>query len=165
MRTAWPCLLSCALLTFATLLRAAPAEPLKLAQAISLAEQQGHGKTVQARAVPGATPAFQVTVLSHDGRRITQYRIDARTGGVVASSSAAARPPWTGIDTTELENAQTSIGMAITSAETRAHGRARGIAVSQRGGQLRYTVDVGRRDGGVAELMVDGSSGRLAAAP
>ncbi|HEY2400581.1 MAG TPA: PepSY domain-containing protein [Steroidobacteraceae bacterium] len=65
---------------------------------------------------------------------------------------------------TAIQKAPTSLTRAITTAETRAGGKAKEAEISRGGDQLIYKVEVVKLDGTSEKVEINGSDGKVASA-
>jgi uncharacterized membrane protein YkoI len=139
---------------------------ISLSEAVRAAEKQGSGQAVSAEyELKSSGPAYyEVKVLSNDGRKLTQYELDANTGQVRKVSDEKFEKLFTRLKPTAIQNAPTSLTRAIATAETRAGGKAKEATVSRDGDQVQYDVEVVKLDGSSEKFKINGSDGKVASA-
>lgn len=146
--------------------RAMEKAKISLTEAIRTAEKAGNGQATSAEYVfKNGNPAYyEVKVLRNDGQKLTQYELDANTGRVKEVSDEKFEKLFTRIKPTAIQNAPTSLTRAISTAETRAGGKAKEATVNRDGDQLQYDVKVVKMDGTSEKLKINGSDGKVASA-
>lgn len=139
---------------------------VSLTEAIRIAESKGNGQATSAEyELKSGNPAYyEVKVLSNDGQKLTRYELSPSTGKVKEVSDEKFEKFFTRLKPTAIQNAPTSLTRAITTAETRAGGKAREAEIDRGGDQLIYSVEVVRLDGTSEKLKINGSDGKVAAA-
>jgi uncharacterized membrane protein YkoI len=139
---------------------------ISLTEAIRMAEKQGNGQAISAEyEFKNGDPAYyEVKVLRDDGQKLTEYQLDPNTGKVKEVKDEKFEKLFTRIKPTAIQNAPTSLTRAITTAETRAGGKAKEAEVNRDGDQLQYEVKVVKLDGGSETLKINGSDGKVASA-
>src|ERR1700760_2618163 len=116
---------------------------ISLTDAIRIAEKQGNGQATSAEyEFKRGNPAYyEVKVLRNDGEKLTKYELSPSTGTVKEVSDEKFEKLFTRIKPTAIQNAPTSLTRAITTAETRAGGKATDAEVNRDGDQLQYKVE------------------------
>jgi uncharacterized membrane protein YkoI len=139
---------------------------VSLTEAIRTAEKEGGGKAIDAEFdFKRGNPAYyEVKVLSNDGQKLTKYKIDPSTGKVKDASDEKIEKLFTRLKPNAIENAPTSLTRAISTAESRAGGKAMEAKVDRSGDQVQYTVKVVKLDGDSETVKVNGSDGKVASA-
>jgi uncharacterized membrane protein YkoI len=139
---------------------------ISLTEAIHMAERQGNGQAISAEyEFKNGDPAYyEVKVLRDDGRKLTEYQLDPNTGKVKEVKDEKFEKLFTRIKPTAIQNAPTSLTRAITTAETRAGGKAKEAEVNRDGDQLQYEVKVVKLDGSSETLKINGADGKVASA-
>ena len=139
---------------------------ISLTEAIHIAERQGNGQATSAEyEFKSGNPAYyEVKVLSNDGTRLTKYELNPTTGKVKQVSDEKFEKLFTRIKPTAIQNAPTSLTRAISTAETRAGGKAREAEVNRGGDQLEYEVEVVKLDGSSEKMKINGADGKVASA-
>src|ERR1700732_3882849 len=135
---------------------------VSLTEAIHMAERQGNGQAISAEyEFKNGNPAYyEVKVLRNDGQKLTQYELDPNTGQVKEVKDEKFEKMFTRLKPTAIQNAPTSLTRAITTAETRAGGKAKEAEISRDGDQLLYKVEVVKLDGTSEKLEINGSDGK-----
>jgi uncharacterized membrane protein YkoI len=139
---------------------------ISLTDAVRIAEKQGNGQAVSAEyELKGGNPAYyEVKVLSNDGQKLTKYEINPASGKVNDASDEKIEKLFTRLKPNAIQNAPTSLTRAISTAETRAGGKAVDAEVDRDGDQVQYTVKVVKPDGDSEKLKINGSDGKVASA-
>ena len=140
---------------------------ISLPAAIRTAEQNGDGLAISATYDPmhGNEGRYKVIVMSPDGRRLTQFDLDAYDGEVNEAWNHPFSMLHPDLSPPSVRDAATSLAGAIVTAEERAGGKATAATVEHAGGQVLYTVDVARTDGSARKVEIDASAGKLASSP
>jgi uncharacterized membrane protein YkoI len=139
---------------------------ISLTEAIRIAEKQGNGQATSAEyEFKSGNPAYyEIKVLRNDGQKLTKYELSPSTGTVKEVSDEKFEKLFTRMKPTAIQNAPTSLTRAITTAETRAGGKAKEAEISRDGAQLLYKVEVVKLDGTREKLEINGSDGKVASA-
>lgn len=139
---------------------------ISLTEAIRIAEKQGNGQAISAEyEFKSGNPAYyEIKVLRNDGEKLTKYELSPSTGTVKEVSDEKFEKLFTRIKPTAIQNAPTSLTRAITTAETRAGGKAKDAQVNRDGDQLQYKIEVVKLDGTSEKLQINGSDGKVASA-
>ncbi|MBK8175933.1 MAG: PepSY domain-containing protein [Rhodospirillales bacterium] len=131
-----------------------------LVQAIETAEEQGHGKAIEADFDADANPArYEIKVLSQNA--LVAYTLDADTGKVVDTADQPIEKLFTILTPANVRAAPTSLGQAIGIAEEHTGGKAYEAEVDRDGKIVSYDVTVARADGSKRDVAVDGASGKV----
>ncbi len=138
---------------------------LSLTDAIRMAEKEGNGKAVDAEieATKGQTQ-YAVEVLSSDGKKLTEYKLDANTGKIQGTSNESVEKVFTRVKPQDLQNAQTSLAGAIRTAEQKTGGKVIDASTEGSGAKLRYDLKVAQADGKTEKVKIDGTTGKVASA-
>jgi len=136
---------------------------LTLIEAIIAAEKQDGGRTTSAAFnFKRGNPAFyQVTVLSRDGRKLTQYDLDPQSGGVRDTHNEVLEKLLTRISPDNLRSTPTTLTHAVYVAQQQSGGRALSADVDRKGDHLEYTVETVKLDGTSHKVKIDGSTGKV----
>jgi uncharacterized membrane protein YkoI len=139
---------------------------VSLNQAITVAEEQGSGQAIGADYVPksGTMGYYAVKVLSTDGQKLTDFRINPNNGRVLKATRDKFQKLFTRIKPEALQNAPTSLKGAIKAAEAQTGGKAVMADADRDGDQVRYTVKVAMADGTTEKIKVNGADGKVASA-
>jgi uncharacterized membrane protein YkoI len=139
---------------------------VSLNQAITVAEEQGSGQAIGADYVPnkGTMGYYDVKVLSSDGKKLMDFRINPDNGKVLKATRDNFEKVFTRIKPETLQNAPTSLKGAIKTAEAQTGGKAVMADADRDGDQVRYTVKVAMADGTMEKVKVNGADGKVAAA-
>jgi uncharacterized membrane protein YkoI len=139
---------------------------ISMTEAIRIAEKQGNGQATSAEYEfkNGNAPYYEIKVLRNDGQKLTKYELSPSTGTVKEVSDEKFEKLFNRIKPTAIQNAPTSLTRAITTAETRAGGKAKEASVNRDGDQLQYKVEVVKLDGTSEKLEINGSDGKVASA-
>lgn len=142
---------------------------VSLTQAIGVAEKQGSGQAISAEHESkhmgkDKMGAYEIKVLSSDGTKLTKYEVDPMTGKVTEASNEPFQKVFTRIKPADLQNAQTSLKSAITTAESQSGGKVTDATTDRTGDTVRYTVKVAKADGTTEKLKINGADGKVASA-
>ncbi len=138
---------------------------LSLTDAIKIAEKEGNGKAVDAEIDAKSGQAqYAVEVLSSDGKKLTEYKLDADTGKILGTSNESVEKVFTRVKPQDLQNAQTSLAGAIRAAEQKAGGKVIDAETEGSGAKLRYDLKVAKADGTTEKVKIDGTTGKVASA-
>lgn len=139
---------------------------VSLTQAIGIAEKEGSGQAISAdyAGKKGTMGNYDIKVLSSDGSKLTEYRVNTGTGKITKASNEAFEKVFTRIKPTDLQNAPTSLKSAITTAESQSGGKAVDADTDRTGDSVRYTVKVAKADGTTEKVKVNGADGKVASA-
>ncbi|MBV8804084.1 MAG: PepSY domain-containing protein, partial [Sinobacteraceae bacterium] len=97
---------------------------MSMTEAIQMAERQGNGKAIDAKF--GATKEggqYAIEVLSNDGKKLTEYKLDSSSGRISAAGNEPFERVFTRLTPEDLEQAQTSLSRAISTAERETGGK------------------------------------------
>ena len=136
---------------------------LSLTDAIGIAEKEGSGKAVDAELEAGKAPYYAVEVLSSDGKKLTEYKLDANTGKVVKASSEPLEKMLTRVKPADIQNAQTSLSSAIQAAERQSGGKVVDAETEGNANTLHYELKVAMANGKTEKMKIDGATGKVAA--
>jgi uncharacterized membrane protein YkoI len=139
---------------------------VSLNEAIGIAEQQGSGQAISAdyKARKNSVGAYDIKVLSSDGKKLTGYRISPNSGKVTKASDEMFEKVFTRIKPDQLQNAPTTLKTAIKTAESETGGKAVDADTDRSGDTVRYTVKVAKADGTTEKVKVNGADGKVASA-
>jgi len=139
---------------------------ISMDKAIHMAEQEGNGKatSVKFKSEHQGAGAYDVSVLSSDGSKLTHYRLDAATGHITKAGNEPFKKVFTTLKPDEISGAQTSLTSAIDMAQQRADGKAIEAEVEHKGSAVRYDVKVAKSDGKTERVKIDASTGHVASA-
>lgn len=136
---------------------------LSMTDAIHMAEQKGNGTAIDAEIdTDDGSAVYTVEVLSRDGKKLTEYKLDARTGQLREADNEPFQKVFTRLKPQELANAQTSLATAIGSAERQTGGKVIEAETEKDGKQVRYDLKLAQADGSTHEMKIDGSTGKVA---
>jgi uncharacterized membrane protein YkoI len=136
---------------------------VSLTDAIRIAEQEGNGKAVDAQLEAGKAPHYAVEVLSGDGKKLTEYKLDANTGKVVKASSEPLEKMLTRVKPDDIQNAQTSLTSAIQTAEKGSGGKVINAETEGNANTLHYELKLAMADGKTEKMKIDGATGQVSA--
>jgi uncharacterized membrane protein YkoI len=136
---------------------------LSLIGAVITAEKEGGGKTTSAefQFTHGNPAYFQVKVLSADGRKLTRYDVDPRTGKVQKTDNEALEKLLTRLTPEELLRSPTVLTHAIALAQEHSGGRARSAEVHRKSDHLEYDIETVNLDGTLHKVKVSGLDGTV----
>ena len=139
---------------------------LSLTDAIKIAEKEGNGKAVDAEieSAKAGHAQYTVEVLSSDGKKLTEYKLDASTGKITGTTNEAVEKVFTRVKPHELQSAQTSLAGAIRAAEQKTGGKVIDAETEGSGAKLRYDLKVAQADGKTEQVKIDGTTGKVASA-
>jgi uncharacterized membrane protein YkoI len=139
---------------------------LSLTEAIEIAQKQGNGLAIDAELDVDRRSAakYEVKVLSSDGKKLTEYHLDANTGKVTQANNEAFEKVFTRLKPQAIQAAPVTLARAISMAEQRASGKATEAEIERAGDQVHYEVTVAQADGKTQEIKVSGSDGKIALA-
>ena len=137
---------------------------ISLTEAIHAAEKAGGGRAVDAEieGSKGGHARYEVEVLSSDGKKLTEYTINASTGKVEKTSNEAVEKLMTRVTPDDLQAAETTLTAAIREAEQQTGGKVIDAETGARGGALHYELKVAMADGKTDKVKVDGATGKIA---
>jgi len=136
---------------------------LTLIEAIRAAEKTDGGRTTTAEFVfkRGNPAVYEIKVLSADGKKLTQYDIDPKTGNVRDTHNEVLEKLLTRISPDNLRLTTTTLSHAVFVAQEQTGGRALNADVDRKGDHLEYTVETVKVDGTSHKVKIDGSNGKV----
>jgi uncharacterized membrane protein YkoI len=136
---------------------------LSLIEAIIAAEKEDGGKTTSAEFnfKRGNPAVFQVKVLSADGKKLTRYDLDPRTGRVQNTHNEVLENLLTRITPDSLRLTFTTLPHAIAIAQQHSGGHAVSADVDRHGDHLEFTVEMVKLDGTSQKVKIDSASGQV----
>jgi len=136
---------------------------LTLIEAIIAAEKQDGGRTTSAAFnFKRGNPAFyEVTVLSRDGKKLTKYELDPKSGSVRDTHNEVLEKLLTRISPDNLRLTPTTLTHAVYVAQQQSGGHALNADVDRKGDHLEYTVETVELDGTSHKIKIDGSNGKV----
>jgi uncharacterized membrane protein YkoI len=144
--------------------RAAANAQISLTEAIHAAEKADGGKAVEAE-LEGSKRGqarYMVEVLSTDGKKLTEYTINASTGKVERTESEPVEKLLTRVQPNDLQTTQTTLISAIREAEQHTNGKVIDAETETDDGALHYELKVAMADGKTSKVKVDGATGKIA---
>jgi uncharacterized membrane protein YkoI len=144
--------------------RAASDSNISLTEAIHAAEKAGGGRAVDAEmeGSKGGHARYEVEVLSSDGKKLTEYTINASTGKVEKTSNEPVQKLMTRVKPDDLQSTETTLTAAIREAEQQTGGKVIDAETGASGGALHYELKVAMADGKTDKVKVDGATGKIA---
>ena len=144
--------------------QAATDSKITLTEAIHTAEKAGMGKAVDAEVegAKGGHARYTVEVLSSDGKKLTEYTVNANTGKVEKTSNEPLEKLVTRVKPDDLQSAQTTLTAAIREAEQQTGGQVIDAETGASNGSLHYELKVATADGKTDKVKVDGTTGKIA---
>ncbi len=144
--------------------QAASDSKISLTEAIHTAEKAGGGKAVDAEmeGSKGGHARYTVEVLSSDGKKLTEYTINANTGKVEKTDNEPLEKLVTRVKPDDLQSTQTTLTAAIREAEQQTGGKVIDAETGASDGALHYELKVAMADGNTDKVKVDGSTGKIA---
>jgi uncharacterized membrane protein YkoI len=136
---------------------------LSLIEAIIAAEKEGGGKATSASfEFKRGNPAyFEVKVLSSDGKKLTRYDLDPRTGNVQKSGNETLEKLLTRLTPEELRRSPTTLTHAIALAQQHSEGHARSAGIDRKSDHLEYDIETVKLDGTSHQVKISGSDGTV----
>jgi uncharacterized membrane protein YkoI len=136
---------------------------LSLTDAIRMAEKEGGGQAIEAELESDNGHArYDVEVLSSDGKKLTEYKLDANTGKIEKASNEPLEKLVERVKPEDLQKVQTSLSAAIHSAEQQTGGKVVDAETEGSGNDIRYELEIAMADGTTSKLKVDASTGKVA---
>ena len=137
---------------------------LSMTEAIAIAEKKGNGKAidVEVETSKAGHAQYAVEVLSSDGQKLTEYKLDANTGNVDHESNEPLESLVNRIKPQDIQKAQTSLSTAIRTAERQSGGKVIDAETEGSGNTLRYELEVAKSDGKSEEIKIDAATGKVA---
>src|SRR3954452_11125888 len=130
---------------------------VSLSQAIDMAEKQGQGKAIDAAFNrDGNAGHYAVKVLSDNGNKLVEYKVDGTSGQVTGTDNQPLEKYFTRLKPADVANARTSLKQALATAEKQANGRAIEAEVEREGSGVQYKVTVANGDR-TQDVRVDGN--------
>ena len=138
---------------------------LSLIEAIIAAEKQDGGRTTTAEFVfkRGNPALYEIKVLSADGKKLTRYDLDPKTGNVRETHNEVLEKLLSRLSLENLRLTPTTLTHAIYIAQQQSGGRALNADVDRKGDHLEFTVETVKLDGTAHKMTVDGSNGKIIA--
>ena len=125
--------------------------------------KEGSGNAVDAELEAGKAPHYAVEVLSSDGKKLTEYKLDANTGKVLKASSEPLEKLVTRVKPADIHNAQTTLSSAIHAAEQESGGKVIDAETEGNANTLHYELKVAMANGKTEKMKIDGATGKVAA--
>jgi uncharacterized membrane protein YkoI len=173
-KSRWVIALPCAVLLFAAAVAQASqsakheAEELRrtklsLIEAVIAAEKEGGGKATSAQfEFKRGNPAyFEVKVLSADGKQLTRYDLDPRTGQVQKTANETLEKLVTRLTPEDLRRSPTTLTHAIALAQEHSGGHARSADIDHKSDHLEYDIETVKLDGTSHKLKISGLDGTV----
>ena len=144
--------------------QAASDSKISLTEAIHTAEKAGGGKAVDAEmeGSKGGHARYTVEVLSSDGKKLTEYTINANTGKVEKTDNEPIEKLVTRVKPDDLQSTQTTLTAAIREAEQQTGGKVIDAETGASDGALHYELKVAMADGNTDKVKVNGATGKIA---
>ena len=136
---------------------------LTLIEAVLAAEKTDGGKTTTAEFnfKRGNPAVFQIKVLSPDGKKLTQYDVDPKTGSIKDTHNEVLEKLLTRLSPENLRMTTTTLSHAIFLAQESSGGRALNADVDKKGDHLEFTVETVKLDGTAHKVKIDGATGKV----
>jgi len=136
---------------------------ISLIEAIIAAEKHDGGKSTSAAFIfkRGNPAFFEVTVLSADGKKLTKYDLDPKTGQVGDTHNEVLEKLLTRISSDNLRLTPTTLSHAVAIAQQSSGGHAVSADADRHGDHLEYTVETVVVDGTSHHIKIDSSSGKV----
>jgi uncharacterized membrane protein YkoI len=143
-------------------MRALGSAKLSLTDAIQAAEKEGNGRAVDADVETKQGGArYAVEVLSSDGKKLTEYKLNADTGKVEATRNEPIEKMVKRAKPEDLQNVKTSLTEAIRAAEQETSGKVIGAQTEGSGANIRYDLKVAKPDGKTEKVKISGATGKV----
>lgn len=138
---------------------------LTLIEAIRAAEKADGGRTTAAEFnfKRGNPAVYEIKVLSADGKKLTRYDIDPKSGSVKDTHNEVLEKLLTRMSPENLRLTPTTLSHAVYVAQETSGGRALNADVDRKGDHLEYTVETVKLDGTSHKVKIDGSNGKVVA--
>ena len=136
---------------------------LTLIEAVLAAEKTDGGKTTTAEFnfKRGNPAIFQIKVLSPDGKKLTQYDVDPKTGSIKDTHNEVLEKLLTRLSPENLRMTTTTLSHAIFLAQESSGGRALNADVDKKADHLEFTVETVKLDGTAHKVKIDGATGKV----
>jgi uncharacterized membrane protein YkoI len=136
---------------------------LSLIEAVIAAEKEGGGKATSAEfEFKRGNPAyFEVKELSPDGKKLTRYELDPRTGKVQNTANEALEKLVTRLTPEELRRSPTTLTHAIALAQEHSGGHARSADIARKNDHLEYNIETVKLDGTSHQVKISGLDGTV----
>ena len=136
---------------------------LTLIEAIMAAQKADGGRTTTAEFnfKRGNPAVYEIKVLSADGKKLTRYDIDPKTGSVKDTHNEVLEKLLTRISPDNLRLTPTTLTHAVYLAQQQSGGRALNADVDRKGDHLEYTIETVKLDGTSHKIKIDGSNGKV----
>ena len=143
--------------------KAASNAKLTLTEAISTAEKAAGGKAVDAEVEgsKGCHTFYTVEVLSSDGKKLTEYKVNANTGKIEKTENEPLEKLVTRVKPADLQSTATTLTAAIREAEQQTGGKVVDAETAACDGALHYELKVASADGKTDKVKVDGATGKM----
>ena len=136
---------------------------LSLIEAVIAAEKESGGKATGAEfEFNRGNPAyFEVKVLSADGKKLTRYDLDPRTGEVQKTANEGLERLVTRLTPEDLRRSPTTLTHAIALAQEHSGGHARSADVDRKSDHLEYDIETVKLDGASHKVRINGVDGTV----
>ena len=136
---------------------------LSLIEAVIAAEKESGGKATSAEfEFKRGNPAyFEVKVLSADGKKLTRYDLDPRTGQVQNTANEALEKLVTRLTPEDLRRSPTTLTHAIALAQEHSEGHARSADIDRKSDHLEYDIETVKLDGTSHKVKISGLDGTV----
>jgi len=127
------------------------------------AEKESGGKATSAEfEFRRGNPAyFQVKVLSADGKKLTRYDLDPRTGQVQKTANEVLEKLLTRLTPEDLRRSPTILTHAIALAQEHSGGHARSADIDRKSDHLEYDIETVKLDGSSHKVKISGLDGTV----
>jgi uncharacterized membrane protein YkoI len=136
---------------------------LSLIEAVIAAEKDSGGKATSAEfEFKRGNPAyFEVKVLSADGKKLTRYELDPRTGTVQKTDNETLEKLVMRLTPEELRRSPTTLTHAIALAQEHSGGHARSADIDRKSDHLEYDIETVKLDGTSHQVKISAVDGTV----
>jgi len=136
---------------------------LSLIEAVIAAEKESGGKATSAQfEFKRGNPAyFEIKVLSADGKKLTRYDLDPRTGQVQKTANEVLEKLVTRLTPDDLRRSPTILTHAIALAQEHSGGHARSADIDRKSDHLEYNIETVKLDGTSHKVKISGLDGTV----
>jgi uncharacterized membrane protein YkoI len=100
-------------------------------------------------------------VLSADGKKLTRFELDPRTGKVQKTDNEALEKLVTRLTPEDLRRSPTTLTHAIALAQKHSEGHARSADIDRKSDHLEYDIETVKLDGTSHQVKISGLDGTV----